>query len=182
MNENDPTESNETQDSTVSSSALQESFLRSIRIESTRTSINEMSETFFGDETVTTGVDQNNQNENDGTDATIHNESTGINVIDNQSNNEKSHDNENDDEQTRKNQIEANLREVLLRGETIVFDGDLEYISIPNQELQAIHCKPEYRTKANDQLCGNNPFKENVRFHHMFHSFYRIFLRIFHKN
>ena len=73
----------------------------------------------------------------------------------------------------KKKQIEENLREVLLRGQTVVIDDELEYISIPDQQLEAIRCEPVYQIKSNDQLCGNKPFKpkvsENVSFVHTFH-------------
>ena len=55
------------------------------------------------------------------------------------------------------------MQQVLLNGENVVVDEDVEYLHIPGQQLQAIQCEPKYQTKANDVLCGNRPFKENVR-------------------
>lgn len=62
-----------------------------------------------------------------------------------------------EEQQARIEQIDANLREVLLRGQKVVFDGDLEYIHLPDQELQPMEAT--YETKANDALCGNIAFK-----------------------
>lgn len=181
VNDNDAFDSSENQDSTVSSSVFQESFLRSIRFESTRASAPPAN-----------NVEPNNQN-NVRIDGTAAGDISEPNIVKNRSDkaangdamtsddigepnsaqNESDNASNGDDttsddigekaeEESRKKQIEANLREVLLRGQTVVLGDDLEFISIPTQQLQAIQCKPEYRTKSNDVLCGNHPFKENV--------------------
>lgn len=138
VNDNDALVSSGDQDSTISSSVLQASFLRSIRIESTCANIEPNAGN--GDGTTGGDFDEPNAAQNQRDEA----------------------ETESDDEQARKKQIESNLQEVLLRGEIVILDEDLEYISIPGQQLRAIQCKPVYRTKANDPLCGNRPFKDVV--------------------
>lgn len=69
---------------------------------------------------------------------------------------------ENNDAEAREAEIAANVQIVLMYGENVVIDEDLEYIHIPGQILQAMQSEPEYKTKSNDALCGNRPFKETV--------------------
>lgn len=137
-----------------SSSVLQESFLRSIRIESTRIVVENV------DEDQPNSV--NNQNDITRVDEAKDDELDTTRSRNNEATAEDDDGSHIDQEERIKEKIAANLREVLLRGQRVVFDDDLEYISIPDQQLQAIQNKPTYRTKANDQLCGNQPFKESV--------------------
>lgn len=167
-NENQQTASS-LNDENISSSVLQESFMRSIQFESTRVTSTQADENvvesaFVADDIETNSTEnQNNQTligetttdyelntDENRNDATFTDEA--FNVDDSQS----------QDKEAQKKQIEVNLREVLLRGQTVVIDDDLEYTSIPDQQLEAIRCKPVYQTKSNDQLCGNKPFKSNV--------------------
>lgn len=62
----------------------------------------------------------------------------------------------------RERQITENVRQVLLFGKTVVLDADLEYISIPEQNLQPIKDEPEYRVKCLDLLTGKMAFKQYV--------------------
>lgn len=64
-------------------------------------------------------------------------------------------------EQARLAQIDANVEELLTHGQKVVYDDEVEYIHMPEQQLKAIE-RLQYRIKSNDILCGNKPFKENV--------------------
>lgn len=59
-------------------------------------------------------------------------------------------------------QVVANTRHLLLHGQKVVVDEDLEFMHIPGQDLQARQYTPTYETKSNDELCGHTPFKQNV--------------------
>lgn len=65
-----------------------------------------------------------------------------------------------ENEQARLAQIEANIHELLVHGQKVVIDHEVEYIHMPEQQLRGIGCI--YRVKSNDILCSNKPFKENV--------------------
>lgn len=169
VNENDTSDSSEQQDSAASCSVLQESFMRSIRFESTRASNvptnnaeptkpnNEMGAVETNGDDLDEPIATQNQRDE------VYGDVGALNDNTDESNVAEDGD-MSDDERARKHQIEENLRKVLLYGETVVLDEELEFISIPEQELKAIQCEPKYRTKSNDQLCGNIPFKENVSF------------------
>lgn len=62
-------------------------------------------------------------------------------------------------EETIKN-VGANDQHV--QWEKVVVDIEVEFVHILGQKLQAIESQPTYRTKVIDELCGKNPFKENV--------------------
>lgn len=59
-------------------------------------------------------------------------------------------------------EIVENTQRLLLYGEQVVIDDELEFIHIPNQTLRAIKSVPKYEVKSNDIVCGNKPFKEDV--------------------
>lgn len=202
--ENDENASNESteslEDASISSSVLRESFMRSIRVESTRisvaindvnvenasahTGVNDFSDEATNDvETHAsvaqiTDIEVASANAYAGVDASsdvatndveTHASATQNNDIGIASGHADSDAasnvrySQNDDALlTKEQQIEANLREVLLRGTVTVIDDDLKLISLPDQQLAAIAPDPIYRTKANDLLSGNVPFKENV--------------------
>lgn len=62
----------------------------------------------------------------------------------------------------RKRQIAENAKKVLLFGKKVVVDTDVEYISLPDQKLEAIKMEPEYQVKTNDLLSGKKAFKTYV--------------------
>lgn len=65
-------------------------------------------------------------------------------------------------EEERERQIAENAQKVLLYGKKIVVDIDVEYISLPDQKLEAILTEPEYQVKTNDLLSGKKAFKQYV--------------------
>lgn len=67
----------------------------------------------------------------------------------------------NDDENVR--QIAENVQMVLLYGQKVTYDDEVEYISIPDQKLNAILDEPTYQVKVNDLLSGKIAFKQYVR-------------------
>lgn len=70
--------------------------------------------------------------------------------------------NEQEQEQERERQIAENARKVLLYGKKVVFDFDVEYMSLPDQKLEAIMDEPKYEVKTNDLLSGNKACKKYV--------------------
>lgn len=66
--------------------------------------------------------------------------------------------------ETREQQIEENVQQLILHGAKVVIDTDLEYVHMPDQELKAMEWIPQYEVKAGDALCGNKPFKPMVIF------------------
>lgn len=158
---NDDCASNESTESlieaSISGSVLRESFMRSIQAESTR--INVPNNAAISDANVenvsahtNVGASSDGVTNNDGTHAVV------------TQNNDIATPSGDDVLPTKEQQIEANLREVLLRGTVTVIDDDLEFISLPNQQLAAIASEPTYQIKANDLLSGNVPFKSYVSF------------------
>lgn len=77
---------------------------------------------------------------------------------------QQNEDEDNRGGEERKRQIDENARKVLLYGKRVVVDTDVEYISLPNQKLEAIKSEPKYQVKTNDLLSGKKAFKENVIF------------------
>lgn len=171
-----PPDSNENQqtasslnDENISSSVLQESFMRSIQFESTRVTSTQADENVVESASVADDIDTNSTN-NQNNQTLIDETTTDYESNTDENRNDATFtdeafnvdDSQNRDKEAQKEQIEVNLREVLLRGQTVVIDDDLEYTSIPDQQLEAIRSTPVYQTKSNDQLCGNKPFKSNV--------------------
>lgn len=148
-------------DENVSSSVFEghESFMRSIQFESTRVNSTELNEN-VDEITIVPDVVESIETVNENDRTTDCELSTGDNET--TFNKNTSIGDNLQDFEAKKKQIEANLREVLVRGVTVVIDDDLEYISIPGQQLGAIQSKPIYLTKSNDELSGNKPFKEMV--------------------
>lgn len=68
------------------------------------------------------------------------------------------------EEEQRQLKLAENLKKLESRGKKVVIDNDIELIYDPEQECFPIRDDPVYQTKANDALCGNIPFKENVSF------------------
>lgn len=100
----------------------------------------------------------------------IEHESTRIDAVENSIPNGLSHELseaniENEEANVeREREIAQNARRVLLYGRKVVFDEDVEYISIPNQKLQPIKDEPKYQVKNNDLISGKKAFKEYVIF------------------
>lgn len=72
----------------------------------------------------------------------------------------------------RERQINENVRQVLLYGEKVVLDADVEYISMPGQKLEPIKDEPEYRVKCNDLLSGRKAFKQYVIYCVLYYSIF----------
>lgn len=135
------------------SEGLRESFVNAIQFESTRVSA-------VGSDV---SLNQNavfchEQNENiDGTQSENGNVDGDQNELDH-----NDADKGQEKEDANKQQVAENLELVMLYGVKTVYDDDVEYIHIPDQLLQPIETTAEYVVKANDDLCGNIPFKEWV--------------------
>lgn len=111
----------------------------------------DIAENFVENQTVAVDVDIQNEISSVQTEASAIDNQTDCNI-----------DEINNEDEARNAIITANTRAVVLNGENVVVDEDLEYLHIPGQKLQAIQCEAKYETKMNDTLCGNRPFKENV--------------------
>lgn len=125
---------------------IRESFERGIQIESTRVTVG--------------GVARNG--ESGGTNSASNKAQNASDVNDSYEDNNGDTSNNHNEVEVQKRAIEKSVRMLMMHGENIVVDSDLEYLHIPGQVIRPKENVPKYQVKAGDILCGNIPFKQVV--------------------